>query len=169
MLTTVCLLLSGYGCFMFHLQWQQTILAGSCTFLVYSAQRRVNYIQLHCPARRCTFSSAVMLTAVLTVNHLLCSQRYFTSASVRKRLVRGWHTAVHMTTGPKLARGRGTRPSESCSGGHPEINHGGQILLKKTWNLLVLSEGANFPWCCSWKLRKSRAFRSQLTVVKGQV
>lgn len=89
--------------------------------------------------------------------------------AMRKRLVRGWHTAVHMTTGPKLARGRGTRHSESCSGGHPEINHGGQILFKKNWNLLVLSEGANFPWCCSWKLRKSRAFRSQLTVVKGQV
>lgn len=101
MLTTVCLLLSGYGCFMFHLQWQQTILAGSCTFLVYSAQRRVNYIQLHCPARRCTFSSAVMLTAVLTVNHLLCSQRYFTSASVRsvsdekKACERVTHSCAH--------------------------------------------------------------------------
>lgn len=53
-----------------------------------SALYRVNYIQLHCPAQRHTLSSrkftaAVMLAAALTVSHLFCSQRCFTSALVR--------------------------------------------------------------------------------------
>lgn len=56
--------------------------------LICSAQYRVNYVQPHCSAHRETClvletAAALMLTAVLTVSHLFCFQRYFTFALLR--------------------------------------------------------------------------------------
>lgn len=106
---------TNYGCWQLQPPWQ----------LVRSAQHRVNYIQLHCPAHRDTLLALwksqwhwcsqlpwlwVTCFAHIGTSLLLQSDQW----AMRKRLVRAWHTAAHMTAEPKVARWRGTSVMNHC-------------------------------------------------------
>lgn len=90
-----------------------------------------------------------MLTAALTVSHLFCPHRYFTSAPVRlasdeeKTCESVTHSCTHDS---KAKRGslKWNEHNESQSEQQPEVNWYWVISLK-IWNLLVLSEMGGSP------------------------
>lgn len=140
----------------------------ACWQLVSSAQRRVNYTQLHCPAHRRTSSSRksqqrcrhqrwpwVTCSVHRGASLLLRSDQ----RAMRRRLVRAWHTAAHMTAGAKRGSLKRNKHDDSESGRRPEVNWWWVTSLR-SWNILVLSETIGFPGCsltvcCSRKEKES--------------
>ncbi len=64
--------------------------------------------------------------------------------AMRRRLVRVWHTAAHMTAEAKRGSLKRNKHNESQSGWQPEVSWW-QVISFKGWNILVSSERGGFP------------------------